>query len=79
MICRADEHYDVVRGGGGGDGVVVRLQCKRCDYAVLREQVSGANSVAWGGGRSGTPRYNRMRAKMVRHVHRHHLPWTVAS
>jgi len=69
MICRADEHYTVVR----AHGRVSHLVCTRCPFTVHRESVSGANAPGWTGGRSGTPRYNRMRAAMVRHIHAEHV------
>lgn len=68
MICRADEHYTVVR----AHGRIARLVCVQCPFAVDRDAVSGANAPGWIGGRSGTPRYNRMRAAMVRHIHAAH-------
>jgi hypothetical protein len=68
MICRAGEHYTVVR----AHGVISRLVCTRCSFAVARSSVSGSNLPGWTGGRSGLPRYNRMRAAMVRHIHAEH-------
>jgi hypothetical protein len=68
MICRADEHYTVVR----AHGVIARLVCVACRFAVHRDAVSGANAPGWTGRKSGTPRYNRMRAAMVRHIHAEH-------
>lgn len=59
MICRADEHYRVHRS-------------ERSQWSVYRHEVSGENAPGWNGGQSGTPRYNRMRAKMVRHIHAEH-------
>jgi NAD-dependent SIR2 family protein deacetylase len=69
MICRADEHYTVVR----AHGRVSRLACVKCSFTVLRDSVSGANAPDWTGGKSGLPRYNRMRAAMVRHIHAEHV------
>lgn len=68
MICRANEHYTVVR----SHDVIVRLVCVACRFTVHRDDVSGANAPNWTGGRSGLPRYNRMRAAMVRHIHAEH-------
>jgi len=68
MICRADEHYTVMR----AHGRITRLVCVRCPFAVGRDSVSGANAPGWTGGKSGTPRYNRMRGAMVRHIHAEH-------
>ncbi len=68
MICRAGEHYTVER----SRGVVSRLVCVQCPFAVHRDSVSGANAPGWTGGKSGTPRYNRMRGVMVRHIHAEH-------
>lgn len=68
MICRAGEHYTIVR----AHDVVARLACRRCGFSVSRDEVSGANAPGWTGVRSGLPRYNRMRAAMVRHVHTQH-------
>ena len=74
MICKANEHYDVER-ARGGMGHVSALRCARCGFSVSRSEVSGANAPGWTGGRSGTPRYNRMRARMVKHIHDKHQPW----
>ena len=68
MICRADEHYTVVR----AHGRVSKLACVKCPFVVARDSVSGANAPSWTGGKSGTPRYNRMRGAMVRHIHEQH-------
>jgi RNA processing factor Prp31 len=69
MICRADEHYTVVR----AHGRVSRLICAKCSFTVNRDSVSGDNALGWTGGKSGTPRYNRMRGAMVRHIHTKHV------
>lgn len=69
MICRAGEHYTVVR----VHGVVARLVCAKCPFAIQRDSVSGENAPGWTGGKSGTPRYNRMRGTMVRHYHSEHI------
>lgn len=68
MICHADEHYTIVRAGT----LVARLVCLKCPFAVTRDSVSGANAPGWTGGKSGTPRYNRMRAIMAQHIHEKH-------
>lgn len=68
MICRADEHYAVVR----VHDRVSRLVCVKCSFAVTRDSVSGSNAPGWTGGSSGTPRYNRMRGVIVRHIHEMH-------
>jgi len=69
MICRAGEHYVVIR----AHDRVSKLVCNQCPFTVPRESVSGANAPGWTGGKSGTPRYNRMRAVMVRHIHATHI------
>ncbi len=64
-------HYDVRR--GGPDGYIQRLVCMHCNFFVARGEVSGAPAPNWDGQtRSGTPRYNRMRAKIVKHLHDKH-------
>ena len=68
MICRAGEHYTVIR----AHDRVSKLVCARCPFTVHRDQVSGANAPEWTGGKSGLPRYNRMRAVMVKHIHAEH-------
>ncbi len=71
MICRADQHYKVER--GGPEGHVQRLRCMQCDFSVSRSEVSGAAAPGWSGRTtSGAPRYNRMRARMVKHIHASH-------
>lgn len=66
MICRADEHYLVVRRNGIPDNVL-RLRCMRCEFLV---NVPSLHKV---GDRSGQGRYNRARGKMVKHWHTEHL------
>jgi hypothetical protein len=68
LICRANEHYTVVR----AHDRVSKLVCIKCPFTVTRDSVSGANAPGWSGGKSGTPRYNRMRGVMVRHIHEKH-------
>lgn len=69
MICRAGEHYTVMR----AHARVAFLICVKCPFAVRRDEVSGDNAPGWTGGKSGTPRYNRMRAVMIKHIHKEHL------
>lgn len=68
MICRAGEHYSVIRTRDR----ISCLVCCKCPFTVLRDAVSGENAPGWTGGKSGTARYNRMRAVMVRHIHKEH-------
>lgn len=61
---RADEHYKVRR--HPVDKTVTVLVCARCDFTVARHEVRAP------GAKSGLPIYNKMRGKMVHHVHTAH-------
>lgn len=73
MRCVADLHYHVVRSRGQGvglagwEGAIVGLVCRFCTFQVTRSQVGKPRSS-----RSGLGRYNRMRGRMVRHLHAEH-------
>ncbi len=67
MIVKADTHYSVRR-GGGWPSVITALICTQCSYSVSRYEVSQPVTS-----KSGLGRYNRMRARMVRHWHKYHL------
>ncbi len=71
MVCRADEHYEVIR-SNMKPYEVTQLACKQCGFRVFRRDVSGAG-LDGTGKNSGQPRYNRMRARMVKHIHAAHV------
>jgi hypothetical protein len=64
MHCAADTHYTVHR---NCEGTVVALRCAFCSFSVHRSTTPKPR-----GSRSGLGRYNRMRGKMVRHLHEAH-------
>jgi len=88
MRCVADVHYNVVRESTAKwwqdhddyDGPIKALQCKFCDFEVLKRYTGKPKSSKSGLGRynrmksskSGLGRYNRMRGQMVKHLHEEH-------
>lgn len=67
MNCIADVHYDVVRQAPRHGGEIKGLQCKFCTFYVSKFRTPMPRGTS-----SGLGRYNRMRAKMVRHLHQFH-------
>lgn len=58
-------HYDVRRMGPNGGGWISHLVCRHCTFTVnVRDQKHS--------GKSGQAKYNRARAKMVKHLHEAH-------
>lgn len=68
MICRADEHYSVVRSNGPANDHILLIRCKCCPFSVDVKALHKA------GDKSGAGRYCRARAKMVKHWHADHRP-----
>lgn len=71
MIIRIGEHYDTTVQGVGSGKRISNLYCLLCHpskrFIVWRSEVHQGKS------KSGLGKFNRMRAKMVRHVHEQHL------
>lgn len=67
MRCVADVHYDVVRRGFEYGGEISGLACKFCDFYVSKLDTQQSRSS-----KSGLGRYNRMRGRMVAHLHAEH-------
>lgn len=67
MICRADEHYDVVRNTIMND----HIRMLRCRHAGCGFLVNVA-ALHKAGDKSGAGRYCRARGKMVQHWHQKH-------
>lgn len=65
MKCVADIHYEVVRGSCTGE--ISGLRCMFCSFSVSKSSTNRPLSST-----SGLGRYNRMRSKMVAHLHEHH-------
>lgn len=61
---KTEGHYEVVRRDTYGD--VLYLACKHCSF------VEGVPKHYKRGDRSGLPRYNRARARIVKHLHESH-------
>jgi hypothetical protein len=66
MKCQADIHYEVIR-RPPKYGDVVGLACKFCTFYVRKSDVPQPRTS-----RSGLGRYNRLRARMIRHLHKEH-------
>ena len=63
-------HYDVLR---NRYDEIIGLTCTHCVFTVSRyEYLKGTD-------RSGLPRYNRMRGKIVKHLHDEHLDELAAT
>lgn len=67
MTCRADVHYTIHRGGWHGDGDITHLSCCFCDRFSVYKGEPGMKR-----GSADLGFYNRMRAKMVKHLHDEH-------
>lgn len=63
---RADEHYNVRR--HPVDKTITALVCCQCDFTVARHEFRRKATD----GKCGFPIYNRMRGRMVQHVHSCH-------
>jgi len=75
MKCLADKHYHVRRAStarwwepSNDLGEIISLDCAFCDFKVLKR-----NTPKPHGSTSGLGCYNRMRAKMIAHLHADHL------
>jgi hypothetical protein len=66
MNCQADVHYEVVR-RPPKYGDIVGLACKFCSFYVRKYDVPAPKTS-----HSGLGKYNRMRARMVKHLHEKH-------
>jgi hypothetical protein len=70
MNCIADIHYEIVKDDFG----IKALACKFCGFMVTRNWTPKPRSS-----RSGLGRYNRMRGKMVKHLHAEHREQLAAT
>lgn len=68
---RANEHYEVVRGGSRGDGDIRCLVCLKCENRKTAFEAY-LRSFPKGSSKSGAGRYNRARAAMVHHLATEH-------
>jgi len=59
-------HYTVRRLNGRRDGDITRILCCHCSFDV---DVQALRRL---GDRSGLPKYNRARGRIVRHMHEKH-------
>lgn len=66
MKCVADIHYDVVR-RPEWPWEIKGLYCNFCQFSVSKTATPKPRGTS-----SGLGRYNRMRGKMVRHLHQYH-------
>lgn len=74
MRCIADVHYEVVRESTArywqepnDYGPIKALRCLFCDFTVETRRTGKPRSS-----KSGLGKYNRMRGRMVAHLHEHH-------
>lgn len=69
MRCYADRDYTVRRrvNSRGREHEIRALECCYCDFVVPRWSTPKPRSS-----KSGLGRYNRMRGRMVAHLHEHH-------
>lgn len=74
MRCVVGIHYDVIRENTArywqppnDHGPIKSLQCKFCDFEILKRRVGQPKTST-----SGLGRYNRMRGEMVRYLHEEH-------
>lgn len=67
MRCIADIHYDVVRTPEHHGAEIKGLACRFCCFYVSKQRTPKPRSST-----SGLGRYNRIRGKMVRHLHECH-------
>ena len=67
MNCVADKHYTIHRSGWSGGGDITHITCAFCENFAVHKNDPGMkrNSADLGF-------YNRMRAKMVKHLHAEH-------
>lgn len=78
MKCQADRDYLVVKYERKHPrrGEIKLLACAYCDFSVWRIEtpLPQRTRLLGGGlsGRSGLGRYNRMRGRIVRHLHAEH-------
>lgn len=74
MRCVADKHYKVVRKNTAAYwqepndfGEIKSLDCMFCDFTVETRRTGKPKSS-----KSGLGKYNRMRGRMVKHLHEKH-------
>lgn len=67
MICRADVDYNVIRTRPSHYSTIKGLQCKYCIFYVSARRTPKPRTS-----KSGLGRYNRMRGRMVAHLHEFH-------
>ena len=67
MRCVADRDYEVDRYSDRTGGEISGLRCSYCGYSVRKRSTPMPK-----GSRSGLGRYNRMRGRLVAHLHEKH-------
>ncbi len=78
MIVRMGRHYDITKQGRGSAERITNLYCLLCPDQKNRFSV-WRSEVVQGTSRSGLGKFNRMRAKMVKHLHANHVLAEIAD